>query len=140
MAELRPEVKISAQKDVDLPEVPPTHLVAETDLAKSAEDSTPPLHRDDKVLSGERLQARRCKWLELHVQQTAHITSQVPLVKGLPVRLTDSVDRSRSLFRNRRGTIVDCAEHGEKQRIDVDGDSQLSTQLKSIYFHFEECT
>ena len=90
----------------------------EKDVEKEVENLS--LHLDDRKPPEERHRAKQCKWLELHNQQTEHFASLVPLVKGMPVRLTENVDRSRSLFRNRRGTIVGWAEHGAEARIEVE--------------------
>ena len=69
MAELCPEVKTSAEEDCeeldigiksiaqrsldgDFPDVPPTHLAAETDMAQSAEDMTPPVMMEVHTING----------------------------------------------------------------------------------------
>ncbi len=64
-----------------------------------------PLHRDDRDLPQRQLNVKRARWLRRHDQDTAHITSCLPLVVGLPVRFTEAVDRHRSLFRGIRGFI-----------------------------------
>ena len=56
-----------------------------------------PLHRDDRDLLPAQLDDKRKKWLQMHDQDTAHIASEVPLAHGLPIRLTDAVDRKRGL-------------------------------------------
>jgi len=73
-----------------------------------------PLHRDDRDLSAEALDAKRSRWLLKHDQHTAHLASSLPLVRGLPVRLTETVDRGRHLFRGRRGQIYGWAPHPEE--------------------------
>ena len=62
-----------------------------------------PLHRDDRDLPGDQLDAKRSRWLLRHDQHTAHLASSLPLAPGLPVRITEAIDRGRHLFRGRRG-------------------------------------
>jgi hypothetical protein len=73
-----------------------------------------PLHRDDLSLEQEQLDAKRKRWLSFHDQKTAGILGLMPLVKGLPVRLTDSVDRPLKLFKHRRGVIVGWTLHADE--------------------------
>ena len=51
-----------------------------------------PLHRDDRDIPEEVLQNKLAAWLQRHDQETCHLTGVLPLVKGLPSRLTDNVD------------------------------------------------
>ena len=99
-----------------------------------------PLHRDDRDLPPEQLDAKRCRWLGQHDQNTSHIASQTALAKGLPFRLTDAVDRGRGLFRGRRGIMVGWAPHPEEERIDVDGEWFLTKMPFVIYGHFPGAT
>ena len=98
------------------------------------------MHREDRDLPDDKLREKRCRWLERHDQHTSHIGSQLPLVQGLPVRLTDAVDRKRALFRGRRGTIVGWVPHSEKEREEMDGDWILSHMPEIIYVHFPGAT
>ncbi len=99
-----------------------------------------PLFRDDRDLPEEQLHAKRCKWLEKHDQQTSHLSSLFPLVGGLPVRLTDSIDRRRKLYRGRRGHIVGWAPHPAETREEVDGELLLSHPPEAIYVKFPGAT
>ena len=99
-----------------------------------------PLHRDDRDLPLEELDAKRQRWLLRHDQETMHVASSVPLVQGLPVRLTDSLDRGRFLFRGRRGTIHGWAPHPDETREDIDGVLLLSHLPRAIYVHFQGAT
>ena len=99
-----------------------------------------PLLREDRDLPIEQLDEKRRVWLRQHDQTTSHIAGQVPLVKGLPVRLTDAVDRERGLFRGRRGVIVGWAQHPMEERTEVDGEWLLSKQPQAIYIHFPGAT
>ena len=59
-----------------------------------------------------------------------------PFVVGLPVRLTESIDRRRGLFRNRRGVIVGWAPHHAEEHDIVDGELLLSHMPVCIYVRF----
>ena len=65
-----------------------------------------PLHPEDRDLSQEKLEAKRLQWLRRHDQDTANLTSVLPLAVGMPVRLTDTLDRNLQLYRHRRGTVT----------------------------------
>ena len=80
-----------------------------------------PLHRDDRDLSAEALDAKRSRWLQKHDQHTAHLASSLPLVRGLPVRITETVDRGRHLFRGVRGKIYGWVAHPEETSEEIDG-------------------
>ena len=54
-----------------------------------------PLHQGDRELKRDALELKLYAWLRRHDQQTGHLPSILPLVKGLPVRLTESVDREK---------------------------------------------
>ena len=97
-----------------------------------------PLHRDDRELPGEQLDAKRRRWLELHGQETAHDVSQVPLTAGMPMRLTDTVDHQRQLFRGRRCHILGWASHPKEERLGVDGEWVLTKMPQAIYLYFDD--
>ena len=79
-----------------------------------------PLFNDDRSLPKDKLKAKLCKWLLNHDKKTGNITSILPLVKGLPVRLTESVDRKRRLYKDRPGKIVGWAPHPKENSVAVD--------------------
>ena len=60
-----------------------------------------PLRQDDQALSDEVLNKKRRGWLSYHDQKTGGIMGLLPLVRGLPMRLSDTVDRGLKLYRNR---------------------------------------
>ena len=97
-----------------------------------------PLQREDRELPTEQLDAKRRRWLTLHDQETAHVVSQVPLAVGMPVRLTDSVDSDRQLFRGRRCQIIGWAPHPKEERMDVDGEWILTKIPQIIYLLFDD--
>ena len=65
-----------------------------------------PLHPEDRELSQDKLDAKRFSWLRRHDQETSHPTSIYFLAVGMPIRLTDNVDRSSQLYRSREGKGV----------------------------------
>ena len=58
-----------------------------------------------EALDEDALTAKRKRWLEAHDQKTGGIMGLLPLVRGLPVRLTDHVDRGLGLFKKSKCTI-----------------------------------
>ena len=99
-----------------------------------------PLYHEDRTLPADQLREKLCRWLMIHDQRTAHITSILPLVVGLPVRLTESIDRARQLYRNRRGTIVGWAPHPEETSEEADNEWLLSHMPQCIYVAFAGAT
>ena len=57
-----------------------------------------PLHPGDRDLPLAALQAKLTAWLSRHDQETSHLTSILPLVVGMPIRLTENVDRERPMY------------------------------------------
>ena len=56
-----------------------------------------PLHPGDRELKAEALQNKLLAWLRRHDQETSHLPSIYPLAVGMPIRLTENVDRNRQL-------------------------------------------
>ena len=73
-----------------------------------------PLHRDDLALDREQLDAKRKRWLTFHDQQTSGILGLLPLVKGLPVRLTATISKQHKLTKHRRGVVVGWTLHADE--------------------------
>lgn len=70
-----------------------------------AEDK--PLHNDETCLTDDMELRRKKSWLTRHDQQTGGITGLLPLVKGMPIRLTKTVQRhlDKRLFPNNKGKL-----------------------------------
>ena len=99
-----------------------------------------PLCRHDRDLDEEQLHTKRCIWLGRHDQDTAHLTSLLPLVQGLPLRLTETVNRKLRLYRGRRCRLLGWAPHPEDVRTEVDGE-WVSTKLPlCLYLYFPGAT
>ena len=60
-----------------------------------------------EALDKAALDAKHRRWLEFDDQKTGGIMGLLPLIKGLPVRLTEHVDRGKGLFKNTK-----CKIHG----------------------------
>ena len=58
-----------------------------------------------EALGKDRMDEKRRRWLQFHDQKTGGIMGLCPLVKGLPVRLTDHVDRDLGLYKQTKCTI-----------------------------------
>ena len=64
-----------------------------------------------EALDEDALTEKRKRWLEAHDQKTGGIMGLLPLIRGLPVRLTDHVDRGLGLFKNSKCTIHSWTLH-----------------------------
>ena len=58
-----------------------------------------------EALGEDALDAKRRRWLGFRDQQTGGIMGLLPLVRGLPVRLTHPENRNHKLFKNSKCTI-----------------------------------
>ena len=70
-----------------------------------------PMHSDDRALSVAALHKKRQRWLGYHDKQTEGLMGLLPMIRGIPVRLTESVNRRLGRYRNRRGTLVGWTLH-----------------------------
>ena len=96
-----------------------------------------PLHQDDQALSADALDKKRKRWLGYHDQKTSGIMGLFPLIQGLPIRLSDTVNRDLKLCRHRRGVVTDWTLHDDEASPVVDGERVLQFQPKCIYVKFE---
>ena len=97
-----------------------------------------PLHAGDRELERNTLEGKLYKWLRRHVQQTGHIPSIFPLVKGLPVGLTESVGSEKQLYRGRRGVIYGWALDPRSLPVEIDDEYMVDRLPLVIYINFEE--
>ena len=67
-----------------------------------------------EALEKHAIDAKRKRWLAFHDQKTAGIMGLLPLVKGLPVRLTNHVNHGLQLYKNRRCTIEGWTLHADE--------------------------
>ena len=59
----------------------------------------------DDSLRGEQLERRRQTWLKYSDDKTAGIVGLLPLVRLMPLRCTDTIDRERNIFKHTRCTL-----------------------------------
>ena len=89
-------------------------------------------------LPKEALAAKLFSWLHRHDQQTCHLPSITPLAVGMPIRLTESVDREKQLYRGRRGTIYGWTMAAGCIPEEVDGEFVLDHLPLVIYIEFQD--
>ena len=97
-----------------------------------------PMHAGDRDLPKDKLDAKLFSWLRRHDQETGNIPSIYPLVVGMPVQLTDNVDRLRQLYRKRKGVIWGCTLAPGCIPQEIEGEFILNALPIVIYIHFEE--
>ena len=99
-----------------------------------------PLHPEDRELKQEALLEKLFTWLRRHDQETSHLASIYALAVGLPIRLTENVDRSRELYRGRKGFIFGWTmAHGSIAE-PINDEFLLSHLPSVIYLHFPDAT
>jgi len=96
-----------------------------------------PLHQDDVALSEEALNKKRLRWLTFHDQQTAGIMGLLPLVRGMPMRLTDTVNRDRGLFKHRRCVLSGWTLHPDEASVVEGGERNLQHHPHCLYLEFQ---
>ena len=99
-----------------------------------------PLHPSDRELPLEALQAKLTAWLNRHDQETGHIASILPLAVGMPIRLTENVDRDRQMYRGRRGIIHGWTLAGDCIPEEMGSEFLLSKLPVVIYLKMEGAT
>jgi len=99
-----------------------------------------PLHQDDQALSDEVLNKKRLRWLGCHDQQTGGIMGIFPLVRGLPLRLSDTVNRGLKLYRHRRCTLEAWTLHPDETSEADAGERILQHHPLCLYLKFEGAT
>jgi hypothetical protein len=62
----------------------------------------------------------------------------LPLIKDLPVRLTDTINRNKKLYRGRRGRIVGWQLHPDTEKVYQDDECLLSRQPITIFVKFKD--
>ena len=97
-----------------------------------------PMHPSDRELKPEALNEKRLSWLQRHDQDTGNITSLLPLAVGMPIRLTDNVDRNRQLYRGRRGFLHAWTLHPESTTLETNGEMLIDRLPLVIYVIFPE--
>ena len=96
-----------------------------------------PRHRDDQALSTEALDQKRKVWLTYHDQQTAGIMGLLPLIQGLPVRLTETINKGLKLYKHRSGTVVGWTLHPDESSAVEGSERNLTHHPLCIYVKFD---
>jgi hypothetical protein len=96
-----------------------------------------PLHPGDCDLPQEALDQKRERWLTRHDQDTCNLTSVLPLAVGMPMRLTDSVDRDLHLYRGRRVLIHGWTLDPSCLQETLDGEILLDRLPLVVYIFIE---
>ena len=97
-----------------------------------------PLHHEDRELPPKRLQEKLFSWLRRHDQETGHIPSIYPLAVGMPIRLTENIDRDRQLYRGRKSTIHGWTMPPGCIPEEIDDEFILHELPLVVYIHFTE--
>ena len=97
-----------------------------------------PLHPGDRELQADALDEKRFAWLRRHDQETAHIPSVYPLAVGMPIRLTESVDRSRQLYKGRKSVIHGWTLHPDCKTEEFEGELIVDRLPVVVYLSFPE--
>ena len=83
------------------------------------------LHAEDRELTRERLDDKLFKWLRRHGQETGHIPSIYPFAVGMPIRLTENLDRDMQLCKGRTGMIFGWTLEPNCEPLEQDGEFML---------------
>lgn len=84
------------------------------------------------------LNDKRKEWLMKHDKQTAGILGVLPLVKGMPVRLTETQDRSTGAFKHATGTLIGwCLPNEEVFRIASKTDPEILLEVFPRYLRIQ---
>ena len=86
------------------------------------------------------LEAKLFSWLRRHDQETAHLPSIYALAVGMPIRLTENVDRSKQLYRGRKGHIYGWTLAPGCIPAEFQGEFILDHLPSVIYIQFPEAT
>ena len=72
-----------------------------------------PLHPDHTSLEEDELNRKREEWLQYHDQKTNGTMGLLPLIKGMPLRITETHNtyKDKGLFKNRRCTLYGWKLH-----------------------------
>ena len=95
-----------------------------------------PLYPKDRDLPQEKLEAKLM--LGRHGPKIGHKPSIYFLAVGMPIRLTENIDRSRHLYRDRKGVIYGWKMDPGCIPQEIDGVFILDALLWAIYAHFPE--
>ena len=100
---------------------------------------------DDRVVSScgllddDNLRAKKINWLSRHDKECGSLFGWLPLVRGMPIYLTNHIDRSsKALLRGRSGTLLDWELDPEEPPVPSDCDHYLKYLPRCVYVQFED--
>ena len=95
----------------------------------------------DESLRGDALQRRREKWLEYSDDKTAGMMGLLPLVRGMPMRCTATINREQKLFKHARcvleGIELDSMDEGALKHCQ-ESQYVLQTHPKALHVRLEK--
>ena len=93
-----------------------------------------PVAQGDEDLTKEELARLRRNWLQLHDKATAGVMGLLPLVYGLPMRLTSTEDASQNAYKNARCTLEGWAlTTAEEARLRACNDNEVVLVDRPLY-------
>jgi hypothetical protein len=83
---------------------------------------------------------KKREWLKRHDRECGNLCSMLPLVAGMPVTLTDHIDRNpqKNLLRGRRGYIHSWVYAEDEATRPTHGHAMLQRMPKVIYVQFKD--
>ena len=89
------------------------------------------------LLEDDRLREKKISWLSKHDKNCGGLFGMLPLVQGMPIFLTNHLDRSsKALLRGRGGILLDWELHDNEPDIPPSQDHFLTYLPKCIYVQF----
>ena len=70
-----------------------------------------PASGNEPEVKATKLETQRLKWRLLPDSDTAGIPGILPLVHEMPMRFTQTEDRTQGVFKNSRGTLAGVLQH-----------------------------
>lgn len=91
------------------------------------------------LLEDEHLREKKVSWLTKHDKLCGGLFGMLPLVRGMPIFLTDHLDRSeKGLLRARAGTLLDWELNADEPQVPHNKDHFLSYTPRCIYVQFSD--
>ena len=91
-------------------------------------------------MSAEQLQKKRCRWLQLHDQQTAGLPGLLPLYQGMRLRVTERLSKKLSILKHAPCTLIGWDLHPADKTTSQDGQRMLQELPVCFYLQFEGAT
>ena len=82
--------------------------------------------------------AQKLKWLTVHDRKTAELPGMLPLVRGMPIRLTEKIDDAKGLLRGTVGRLVGWAAEPDTDEDVVSASGVLKTMPAVLLLQFPQ--